>query len=65
MQQGINYREKVKLSANILAFFEKRPKMVGLIEANISPFPLNSRVKVNEDYGTVKYYGEVNISIHI
>lgn len=33
--------------------------MVGLIEDHISPFPLNSRVRVHEDFGTVRYYGEV------
>lgn len=33
--------------------------MVGLIEDHISPFPLNSRVRVHDDCGTVRYYGEV------
>lgn len=36
--------------------------MVGLID-HISPFPLNSRVRVHEDYGTVRYYGEVGVKI--
>lgn len=34
--------------------------MVGLIEDHISPFPLNSRVRVHDDCGTVRYYGEVS-----
>lgn len=37
--------------------------MVGLIGDHISPFPLNSRVRVHEDYGTVRYYGEVGVNI--
>ena len=38
-------------------------EMVGLIGDHISPFPLNSRVRVHEDYGTVRYYGEVGVNI--
>uniref|UniRef100_A0A1L8E665 Tubulin-specific chaperone E n=1 Tax=Nyssomyia neivai TaxID=330878 RepID=A0A1L8E665_9DIPT len=34
--------------------------MVGLVEQQMSTFPINSRIKVNNDYGTVKFYGEIN-----
>uniref|UniRef100_A0A1B0DGZ3 Tubulin-specific chaperone E n=1 Tax=Phlebotomus papatasi TaxID=29031 RepID=A0A1B0DGZ3_PHLPP len=32
--------------------------MVGLVE-QMSTFPINSRIKVNSDYGTVKFFGEI------
>ncbi|GAB0088706.1 Tubulin-specific chaperone E [Sergentomyia squamirostris] len=32
--------------------------MVGLVE-QMTTFPINSRIKVNSDYGTVKFFGEI------
>lgn len=34
--------------------------MVGLVDDYFVKYPINSRIKVNNDYGTVKYVGEVN-----
>ncbi|XP_055695398.1 tubulin-specific chaperone E [Lutzomyia longipalpis] len=33
--------------------------MVGLVEQQMSAFPINSRIKVSNDYGTVKFFGEI------
>lgn len=33
--------------------------MVGLVGTSMTNFPLNSRIKVFNDYGTVRYIGEV------
>lgn len=38
--------------------------MVGLIEENDTlDFPKNSRIKVYNEIGTIKYVGEVNIKL--